>query len=620
MRNDIKKTAFAALFALAAAPSCALADTGDIVFSLDTGTGTETTFGSTKVETYDVAVMLTGRDLRGKTVKQFTVPFTSKADATALKVWLSTKLDLQTIGGKKTNVPDLLTQDAEVNDDNVTVTLAEPYTITADTIYVGYTFTAVKNDGVVTPAVVLTSQKADGGFFVHSSSTYRKWLDYSAKGSSALKVLLGNASAEAASFTGPLDVKAKVGTDAAVTLSLANYGYNGVQSVDCEYAIDGQKGTTHIDLDNPLPPIYAASGKVTVTLPVPAAKGNYPASLAVTAINGNKLAQASTVSGSMLALNALPVKRAVVEEYTGTWCGFCPRGLVGLEVMKRLYPDDFIGISYHNGDPMEIMPNLYFPSLISGYPAAYLDRDLEVDAYYGSGNNGFGIDKDWEEACSVFVPVAMEAKAKLSPDGKKLNIDADLEFVADVDTKGYSLEFVVVSDSLHGTTSDWEQSNYYTKGTYGTASTFPEPEFEQFYNGASSVDGLYFPDVIIYTSRLNGGNAELDDSYAEDTNAKFACEIATADMVNTSGESLMQKPRCMRAVALLCDADGLIVNAVQAKVDASEYVSAVESVRVAADNTAVATYNALGQRVSNASRGLNIVRTADGRTVKVMRR
>lgn len=621
MRNEIKKTVFAALLALAAAPSCAFADTGDIVFSCDTGSVDRTTFGSTKVETYDVAVMLTGRDLRGKTVKQFTVPFPSQADATGLKVWISSKLQLQTIDSKKTNVPDLYTQDAEVNGDDAVVTLAEPYTITADTVYVGYTFTAVKNDGAVTPAVVLTPDKTTGGFFVHSSSTYRKWLDYSYKGSSALKVLLGNASSDAAAFTTPLDVKAQVGTDANVTLSLANYGYNGVKSVDYEYNVDGKKGTGHIDLKPSLPKIYGASCKVTVTLPAPDVKGNYPASLAVTHVNGKQLAEAATLSGSLLALNVLPVKRPVVEEYTGTWCGFCPRGLVGLEVMKRLYPDDFIGISYHNQDAMEIMSQLYFPTSFSGYPAACLDRELDVDAYYGSSGSVFGLDKDWLEACNTFVPVAMETKAKLSADGSKIDIDAKLDFVSDVDTKGYTLEYIVVSDSLHGTGDKWKQSNYYTKGTYGKGETFPEPEFEQFYDGASYIEGLYFPDVIIYTSRLAEGNAELDDSYAEDATANFAYQLGTADMVNTSGECLMQNPRCLRAVVLLCDADGVIVNAAQANVDAADYVTAVESVQTAAaDNTVKEVYNALGQRVSASSRGLNIVRTADGRTMKVMRR
>ena len=215
----------------------------------------------------------------------------------------------------------------------------------------------------------------------------------------------------------------------------------------------------------------------------------------------------------------------------------------------------------------------------------------------------------------------METKAKLSADGSKIDIDAKLDFVSDVDTKGYTLEYIVVSDSLHGTGDKWKQSNYYTKGTYGKGETFPEPEFEQFYDGASYIEGLYFPDVIIYTSRLAEGNAELDDSYAEDATANFAYQLGTADMVNTSGECLMQNPRCLRAVVLLCDADGVIVNAAQANVDAADYVTAVESVQTAAaDNTVKEVYNALGQRVSASSRGLNIVRTADGRTMKVMRR
>jgi thiol-disulfide isomerase/thioredoxin len=49
-------------------------------------------------------------------------------------------------------------------------------------------------------------------------------------------------------------------------------------------------------------------------------------------------------------------KKVVIEEGTGTWCGFCPRGAVFMDAMDLKYPDHFIGIAVHNGttDPMVI--------------------------------------------------------------------------------------------------------------------------------------------------------------------------------------------------------------------------------------------------------------------------
>ena len=39
------------------------------------------------------------------------------------------------------------------------------------------------------------------------------------------------------------------------------------------------------------------------------------------------------------------VRRSVVEEFTGTWCGHCPRGIVGMERLSEDFGDRFIGIA-----------------------------------------------------------------------------------------------------------------------------------------------------------------------------------------------------------------------------------------------------------------------------------
>ena len=69
------------------------------------------------------------------------------------------------------------------------------------------------------------------------------------------------------------------------------------------------------------------------------------------------LVNASMVIASLAApvANATPTGTAtydrvtVVEEGTGTWCGWCVRGIVALEYMRENYPDKFIGIGVHYG-------------------------------------------------------------------------------------------------------------------------------------------------------------------------------------------------------------------------------------------------------------------------------
>jgi hypothetical protein len=66
--------------------------------------------------------------------------------------------------------------------------------------------------------------------------------------------------------------------------------------------------------------------------------------------------------------------------------------------MNRLYPNDFIGVSYHNADPMEIMDSNSFPSDVAGFPDAWLDRVHETDAFAGDldyYSYQFGIDQAW---------------------------------------------------------------------------------------------------------------------------------------------------------------------------------------------------------------------------------
>lgn len=45
-------------------------------------------------------------------------------------------------------------------------------------------------------------------------------------------------------------------------------------------------------------------------------------------------------------------RKIVMEEETGTWCGWCVRGIETIERMHTKYPDNFIAIALHTSDRM----------------------------------------------------------------------------------------------------------------------------------------------------------------------------------------------------------------------------------------------------------------------------
>ena len=68
-------------------------------------------------------------------------------------------------------------------------------------------------------------------------------------------------------------------------------------------------------------------------------------------------------------------KKAVVEDYTGTWCGWCPRVSHAASLVEEQTDKVFV-VGVHNGDQMansfgDAMENEFS---ISGFPTAYVDR------------------------------------------------------------------------------------------------------------------------------------------------------------------------------------------------------------------------------------------------------
>lgn len=86
----------------------------------------------------------------------------------------------------------------------------------------------------------------------------------------------------------------------------------------------------------------------------------------------------NTISKSIKDLVFQPVKRVVLEEFTGRDCSNCPLGIVAIENLQKRYGEKFLPIAIHGytGDPLGSGLDEYYNFLqLNAAPSAKIDRN-----------------------------------------------------------------------------------------------------------------------------------------------------------------------------------------------------------------------------------------------------
>lgn len=154
----------------------------------------------------------------------------------------------------------------------------------------------------------------------------------------------------------------------------------------------------------------------------------------------------------------------VIEEATGTWCGWCVHGIVAMNGLEELYPDTFIGLSVHADDAYAT--DSYAPLLqrVSSYPFAIINRSFSCGTKPNEMITAY-------EAMAALGDAEGEAKiidARYT-DSKYSAVDVTVEtrFAKSHSTEDYRLAFVVVEDSIRD-----RQTNFYSGGSKGEMGGF----------------------------------------------------------------------------------------------------------------------------------------------------
>ena len=173
-----------------------------------------------------------------------------------------------------------------------------------------------------------------------------------------------------------------------------------------------------------------------------------------------------------------------MEDHTGAWCGWCPRGPITYrDAIKPNYPNTIL-VALHNGDDMAIADgNTVIQSYITGFPSGMIDRRNPGDFPFGMSTG------DWRTAIEMmdrdFTPVELNVYNYFYPDTYEWQIDVVVDFI--IDYQGdLRLNCFILEDSVTGTGSGYDQINY-----YNTRTDIPE-----LTGIGSPIAGYYHNDVV----------------------------------------------------------------------------------------------------------------------------
>jgi hypothetical protein len=258
----------------------------------------------------------------------------------------------------------------------------------------------------------------------------------------------------------------------------------------------------------------------------------------------------------------IPAKRVLFEEGTGTWCGWCPRGAVVLETMLDLFPESFIGVAVHNADPMVVSAHDgAVGGFISGYPGGVWEHQS------GTGVSQGIADAEFAARTAILSPFKISSVSAFDSTSRVVTTTVRVTPVINM-TGTYKIGGIITEDGVTGTTSGYNQANYYSFQSQNTAlvgaghnwqtQTNPVPAAQMVYDHVSRA---------LFDGGYNGKTGSLPSSMTAGVRYEYTFTNTLAANVNEEEVTL---------VTFITNPDNSASNASKEKLNTSTSVSISE--------------------------------------------
>lgn len=523
-----------------------------------------------------------------------------------------------------------------------------PYEVTGKGFYLGYSFDLdelnTENDEY---PIACGGNNNDNGLYVKFPEG--EWNSLAGEGMGSL-VLMGFIEGNIPDIDASIDIatynRAMTGGECEIQAMVSNNGAETINSIDIAYEIDGKKEVQSATmLTGPIATME--QGVISLMVDVPAESGQYIFDLTVDKVNGKTDENDMNDKGQagILGITKSSPRKTVIEEGTGTWCGWCPRGIAGMEKMAELYPDNFVGIAIHVDDILEIEDYAPLIGSFTGFPSALIDRLGITDPYLGDNATSldFGLGDVFEGYNARLCEASLEMSAEWADDSQTaIDVTSVARFnFNNAESVPYKMTYVIVEDGITAESIGEAQANYYNEFFYsflmgGDPDALPE-DLQRFRNAEASITDITFNDVAVAVYDCMGIEGSFEGVIEE------GAEKTHTYTLNLP-ETVRDKNNITVIGMLLDDATGEVVNAEEIKLGESTIgieetasgtfkadASAANGMLVVTSNAAGTTmaqvytmdgvlagsFEFAGQAVLNVGRGAYIVRLTDGSNVIV---
>jgi hypothetical protein len=324
-----------------------------------------------------------------------------------------------------------------------------------------------------------------------------------------------------------------VSTNNNLVLDVKNDGANAITAL----TVNWNDGTDHIQTITGLNIASGASASVTHPTAVSyATVVEKNINITITAVNGAVDATNVTAAKKINTVSQIVEKSVVIEEGTGTWCVWCPRGAVAMEYMYDTYPTRFIGVAVHNGDPMTVTEYDDGANL-SGFPGCNVDRALKDESVSKTLFEGY-----YNARKDITVPAAISATATWN--GANVSVAVTSTFKTVFANANYRLGVIMIEDKVTGTGAAYNQANAYAGGTNGVMGGYeslpnPVPAAQMVYDhvGRALLGGYDGQASSVPASITNNQAVNYTFNYTVPATSKRYLMSAIAVLIdNTTGE------------------------------------------------------------------------------------
>lgn len=176
-------------------------------------------------------------------------------------------------------------------------------------------------------------------------------------------------------------------------------------------------------------------------------------------VNGKK---SQEQTNKATRVSRIPKRNVVIEEGTGTWCGYCVLGIWAMDYLRETYGEDgFIGIAVHNNDPM-VVPAYDRALGFSALPEGLVNRKIHCNPVtkerklQSTGSEPETFVDHYLKICEEGAIGDIAVTGSYNADSTGIEAQATVNSIIPVKDADYRVAFVLIENGVKG----YKQSNY----------------------------------------------------------------------------------------------------------------------------------------------------------------